>query len=148
MKRIISHISPGIIIGLIALIIALAGTAVALPGSKLIDKNDYKKKSVTTRALARGAVTEGKLADDAVGASKLGNINTRTASTSVIGGTFGDAIANCQAGERVISGGSKGPGTFPLVSESHKQGEGWQARVYNNTGTTATLTVEAYCLAP
>jgi hypothetical protein len=148
MKRIRAHLSPGVVIGIIALIVALAGTSVALPGKKSIDKNDFRKKSVTTRALAGGAVTSGKLADGAVVSDKLGDINTRSSSATVTN-NYSELTANCQEDEQVISGGAKidNPNVAvfsPYLFESHKQGNGWYARAY--VAGTFTFTVEAYCL--
>jgi hypothetical protein len=59
--------SPGTVLGLIALIVALAGTAVALPGKKSIDKNDLRANVVKSKHVAPDAikgvdVNEGSLA--------------------------------------------------------------------------------------
>ena len=61
----------------IALVVALAGTATALPGKGKIDKNDLgknvvraknlKKNAVTTRKIKRDAVTGGKVSEASLG---------------------------------------------------------------------------------
>ena len=74
--------SPALLVAVIALVAALAGSAVALPGKNQVDKNDIKKGAVTKKALKKGAVTkkaikagavtEAKLGDGAVTAAKIG----------------------------------------------------------------------------
>jgi hypothetical protein len=56
--------SPSLVISIAALVVALAGTAVALPGKKLIDKNDLKKNVVKTKTIKNSAVTRAKQARD------------------------------------------------------------------------------------
>lgn len=64
--------SPGTAVGLLALIVALAGTANAGPTQIVIHKGDIAPGAVTARALAKGAVTPKKLRKGAVTAAKLG----------------------------------------------------------------------------
>jgi trimeric autotransporter adhesin len=69
------------VVAFVALFIALAGTAVALPGSNLVGRNDLRRGAVTTRAIHsgavttrkihRGAVASGRIRDGAVTAGKL-----------------------------------------------------------------------------
>lgn len=63
--------SPALIVATIALVAALAGSAVALPGKNTIDKNDLKKGSVTSKALKAGAVGSAAIADGQVGAADI-----------------------------------------------------------------------------
>jgi hypothetical protein len=62
--------SPGFVLGFIALLVALSGTAVGLPGKKSVDKNDLKKNVVTKKTIKNGAVTQAKIANGAVTDSK------------------------------------------------------------------------------
>lgn len=64
--------SAGVVIGIIALVFAMGGAAVALPGKNKVDKNDIAKNAVTTKTLKNGAVTGAKLGAGAVTADKLG----------------------------------------------------------------------------
>jgi hypothetical protein len=138
----ISRQSPAILVAVIALVAALAGTAVAGPGASTsaVDKSDVRRIAA-------------KKADKAVNAAfpvtsaKLGTINTRTQTQSINSNQFGEATANCQAGEKALSGGARG-GQFLFLNESHKQAEGWRARAFNFGGNAETLTVEVYCLVP
>jgi hypothetical protein len=160
----ISRPSPALIVAVIALTAAFAGTAIAGPGAstsaitkkkvkKIAKKQVNKRFPIETAELADGAVTTGKLANDAVTAPKLGAINTRTTTITIPDGAYGEATVQCQSGERAISGGVRVDNpvlaTFTPVVESHKEGEGWFARVQNGSGTGAhTAHVEVYCLAP
>jgi hypothetical protein len=95
--------TPALFVALIALVMAMSGAAVALPGKNSVDATDLAKGSVTTRAIAKGAigskqidgesikgnrikdagvtdakladgaVTEAKIADGAVTAAKVGD---------------------------------------------------------------------------
>ena len=48
--------SPGLVVGVVALIAALSGTAIALPGKNTVDSGDIKKGAVKTSDIARGTV--------------------------------------------------------------------------------------------
>jgi hypothetical protein len=64
--------SAALIVALVALFAALAGGAIALPGSGTVDRNDLKRGAVTKKAIKRGAVTKKAIKDTAVTAPKLG----------------------------------------------------------------------------
>jgi len=49
-------VTPGAAIALVALFVALSGTAVALPGKNRVDSNDPKRGSIGTRAIANNSV--------------------------------------------------------------------------------------------
>lgn len=70
----------------------------------------------------------------------------------MVNGTYEELTANCQSGEKVLSGGVKWDNVakteFQPIFESYKEGEGWFARVGNFSGTDRNVTVEASCLAP
>jgi hypothetical protein len=65
------RISPALVVALIALVAALAGSAIALPGKNTVDKNDIKRNAVKTKAIKDAAVTEPKLGNAAVSSAKL-----------------------------------------------------------------------------
>lgn len=58
--------SPALIASVIALVLALAGGATALPGKNKVKKNDIKKGAVTKKAIKKGAVTAKALRAGAV----------------------------------------------------------------------------------
>ncbi len=45
--------SPAMVIAVISLVVAIGGTAVALPGKRSVDSNDLRKDSVGARALGK-----------------------------------------------------------------------------------------------
>jgi hypothetical protein len=57
--------------GIVAVFIALGGTATALPGKNSVDSGDIKRANVKRGDLANGAVTNPKLAPNAVDGSKV-----------------------------------------------------------------------------
>jgi hypothetical protein len=57
--------------GIVAVFIALGGTASALPGKNHVDSGDIRKSQVKTADVARAAITAPKLAPGAVTTSKL-----------------------------------------------------------------------------
>ena len=63
--------SAAMIVAVIALVAALAGSAVAMPGKSTIDKNDLKKGAVRAKALKTGSVSNPKLADGSVSSTKI-----------------------------------------------------------------------------
>jgi len=58
--------SPAMVVGFIALIAALSGTAVALPGVNLIDSGDIKNGQVKRKDIGKNAVNGAKVADGAL----------------------------------------------------------------------------------
>jgi hypothetical protein len=75
--------SPAMIVAFVALVAALSGTAVALPGRNLITSDDIRRGAVKNADIGRGAVsstklrnrvvTNAKLANGAVGTAKIAN---------------------------------------------------------------------------
>jgi hypothetical protein len=73
MRRISGRPSPAMAVAFIALLAALSGTAVALPGKNTVDSGDLKKNAVKTRDIARNAVTTPKIRNGAVNSRKVRN---------------------------------------------------------------------------
>jgi hypothetical protein len=69
--------SPAMAVAFIALLAALSGTAVALPGKNTVDSGDIKKNAVKSSDIAKGAVKTADLANNAVRSAKVRN-NTLT----------------------------------------------------------------------
>jgi hypothetical protein len=73
--------SPGTVLGLLALIVAVAGNTGAFAGTgHKITKSDLAKGAVTAKALAKGAVTAKALATGAVTAKALAKDSVTSAS--------------------------------------------------------------------
>jgi hypothetical protein len=58
--------SPAMVIAFVALLAALSGTAVALPGKNSVDSGDIKNKQVKGKDLANNAVTSGKVKNNSL----------------------------------------------------------------------------------
>jgi hypothetical protein len=62
MRRILKHRpSPAMVVAFIALLAAVSGTAVALPGKNTVDSGDIRKGAVKRADIARNAVNGGKV---------------------------------------------------------------------------------------
>jgi hypothetical protein len=58
--------SPAMAVAFVALLAALSGTAVALPGKNKVDKNDIRKNAVRGKAIASNAVTGRKVRNNSL----------------------------------------------------------------------------------
>jgi hypothetical protein len=148
MRRIMrSRPSPAIIVAVVALVAALAGTAVAGPGAE-------SSKITGAKVVKKATKVANKVVDQRlpITSPELGTVTTRSVSAPVADTAYEELTANCQSGEKVLSGGVKWDNSakteFLPILESYKEGEGWYARVNNGSGFSRTVTVEAYCLAP
>jgi hypothetical protein len=65
--------SPAMAVAFIALLAALSGTAVALPGRNTVDSGDLKRGAVKNSDIARAAVTGSKIRNGAISGSKILN---------------------------------------------------------------------------
>jgi hypothetical protein len=69
--------SPGLIVGVTALVVAMAGSAIALPGTGRIEAGDLKRGAVKTQALHHRAVTTQKIQRQAVRGGKLAHASVK-----------------------------------------------------------------------
>jgi hypothetical protein len=156
-----SRPSPALIIAVVALVAALAGTAVAADPLATTSVSKKKTKKIAKKQ-ANKAVDAFATATLPIGGSDLATIQERTDSTTIpasAGGTTSKdtATANCETGERVISGGwsteleiaGAPTDTAAIAYEDKRTDNGWEASA-GNLATTSTneLTAHAYCLAP
>jgi hypothetical protein len=132
MMRRLPRPSAGVIVGGIALVVALGGTAVALPGRDTVDRNDLKENSVGARALKA--------------------VQVQTAQVNVAAGQYGEATASCKANQQLIGGGADWDNaavnefTALLDNTPTADGTGWYARGQNGFAQPRNLTVRALCL--
>jgi hypothetical protein len=149
-----SRPSPALVVGVLALVAALAGTAVA--ADPVATTSVSKKK--TKKIAKKQAIKQIDLAfDDAfpVGGDELGAIDEHSQSTTITANTTGTAEATCDdPGERVISGGwrDNAPATTTSLAvpyEDHRTANatGWRASAIA-LGTDRTITAFAYCIEP
>jgi uncharacterized protein YjbI with pentapeptide repeats len=71
MRSYANRITPGLVVAVIALILALGGTASALPGKKNVDGNDLRKDVVKSKNLVDGQVRLNDLDDDSVDSTRV-----------------------------------------------------------------------------
>jgi hypothetical protein len=132
MRKLWRRPSPALIVGCIALVVALAGTSFALPGRDTVDRNDLKENSVGARALK--------------------SVQLTTAQVNVDAGQYGEATASCRPSQQLLGGGADWNNaavnefTALLDNGPTADGTGWHARGQNGFTQTRTLTVTALCL--
>jgi hypothetical protein len=106
--------SPAIVVAIVALIAAVAGTAVADPGAGTsVSKKKTKqiaKKQVNKLApgIANDEITKrapGLSVASAVTANRLANVTVQREDATVVDNTANGIIVECPAGQQVISGG-------------------------------------------
>jgi hypothetical protein len=145
-----SRPSPALVVGVLALVAALAGTAVA--ADPVATTSVSKKK---TKKIAKNqAIKQIDLAfadTFPIGADELGTIDEHLQTTQIASGAAGEATANCDADEKVISGGYRWDNfpTQPIVGIDQvdkREANGWRAGGFNLLGTTEPFTTFAYCL--
>ena len=123
MKDTIKRQAAGIAVGATALVLALTGTSVALPG----------------------------LAKDSVGAKHLKTVEHRTATVALpANGQYSETTATCEPKEQLLGGGvtvdNQNVNEYTSTLENGPQGNGWTARMQNAGVTDRTMTVTALCL--
>jgi hypothetical protein len=116
--------TAAIAIATAALVLALTGTSVALPG----------------------------LGKDSVGAKQLDVVTPRTATVPLPdGGAYAEATATCKPKEQLLGGGvsvdNANVNEFTAVLESGPEANGWHARMQNGGVNDLTMTVTALCLS-
>jgi hypothetical protein len=167
MHSIRRRITSAHLIALLALFVALGGSAYAIHlGKNAVKTRNIKNGAVTEAKLAGGAVTASKLSPGAVGAGNLGAIVVRSATVALPDGSGPSTTARCNPGEkllggtaRVNSGGtsdvavegltpSNPDSSVPLDGESPKSGAGMSAQFHNLAGSTGSTfgVVWVFCL--
>ena len=155
-----SRPSPALIVAVVALVAALAGTAVAADPLATTSVSKKKTKKIAKKQ-ANKAVDAFATATFPISGADLATIEERSASETIAPSvspaiSTETATANCQTGERVISGGWTTEleqvgmdAKVALPFEDKRSDNGWQATAVNLSGTlTNELTAYAYCLAP
>ncbi len=166
MSRIhLSRPSPAMIVAIVALIVAMGGSAYAAHkiGSHQLRKNavttkKIKDDAVTGSKIANGAITGGKLASGAVGV-----VMRQGPPVTYAPDAAHPVEANCQPGERATGGGvyneaqvgtlvvtSSYPLPNPISPPSTGDGKtptGWRVWLKNNTvGSTYTINGYVVCI--
>jgi len=120
------------IVAMVALVAALAGTAIA--GGGFITKKKFNNRLGAVNA-AINTTVRGPLTYSSV---------TVSVPTSPASGQ--DVAATCPSGTQPTGGGIKvSSDTNEFVNDSHPTSLGWAGTVFNNAATTHTATVTAIC---
>jgi hypothetical protein len=110
--------SPAMAVALIALFVALSGTATALTGTNTVTSDDIVAQNVKQSDIKAGAVTNGKLAANAISSGKVLDqtllsadvgLDALTASDLGTDSVGSDEIANSAVGSDEIASDAVGP---------------------------------------
>jgi hypothetical protein len=161
--------SPAMLVACVALIVALAGTAVAgvATSSKLSgkDRKQVKKiarteanKRITKRA-AGLKVAFADSAGNAATAGQLGKVTVQRETGEIGNGTGGSVDAFCPAGTQAIAGGGRADdfnepqllASRPTRAGGEPAGDGesftgWRVSVFNETGVAVQPEVWVVCV--
>jgi hypothetical protein len=102
--------SPALVIAIIALCVALTGTAWAALGKNSVGSRQLKSKAVTTGKIANNAITGAKVASNTltgadINLSQLGTVpSASSAQTAQDAKTVGGHAAECPGGSTLIRG--------------------------------------------
>jgi trimeric autotransporter adhesin len=109
--------APGTVLGLLALIVAVAGNTGAFAGSanKKVTRSDLAKGAVTARALAKGAVTARAIRQGAVGTNALAPNSVGTATIKAGAVTNQGLAANSVTSAALAPGSVYGAALGPVV---------------------------------
>jgi hypothetical protein len=107
----------------VALVLALSGTSIALPG----------------------------LGKDSVGAQELDKVTPRATTAPLPdGGAYAETTAPCKPKEQLLGGGvtvdNQNANEYTAVLESGPEANGWHARMQNGGVNDLTMNVTALCL--
>ncbi len=111
--------------------------------------------ATSAESVGPNGVGTASIQDDAVTASKLGNVTFRVGeAVSVPNGASRRVDASCEPGEVMLSGGALWTGIsdaddssqLHLVHSYPSTSGAWGVRGYNGTGAAVTLTARALCL--
>ncbi len=140
MHRLFRLPSPATVLALIALFVALGGTAVA---AGIVPKAKFALNSGKLQGKTAAAVA----ALPSPASSAGGLVTVRTGSFSIEANRGLDVTVSCAAGEKAISGGFTSQ-QFVLGSDTHPSGDGasWQLYLIHPDTGTASGTSYAVCV--
>jgi len=128
--------SPSMIVAIVALVAALAGTAAALPGKGSVTNDDLKKGAVTKKAIKKGAVTKKAL--------KRGAVTGKAIAPGAVGAA---AIAPGAVGTAAIADHAVSAAKLTAAESLHVIGTAGQP-VFDNGGDGDCLYTDAGSAIP
>jgi hypothetical protein len=152
MRQVFSRLTPAMVVALLALFVALSGTAVAagiVPLAKRALVADNAKK-VGGASLAQLSATAQQFASQPGPASTaMGLITIKTAPWSLNAGQQNNFTTACDSGQKAIGGGFDNPAgdALPLDNRPSADDSGWQLFLLNLSNSAgASGTLYAVCL--
>jgi hypothetical protein len=142
MFRRIPHPSPALVVALLALFVALSGTAVAagiVPRAKLADNATHLQGKTAAQVAALVPAPS----------SLAGYLTVKTASWTLAASASGDFSAACDAGQKAVGGGYDNPegDVLSLDTRPTPDGGGWRVYLLNlSTTAGASGSIYAVCL--
>ncbi|MGH2989635.1 MAG: hypothetical protein ACRDMA_07190, partial [Solirubrobacterales bacterium] len=136
--------SPALIVAIVALVAALAGTAVAADPVASTSVTKKKTKQIAKRIAKKEA---GKLLP--VGSDELAEIVEHTEILQIPANSHQGLTVPCDSGQSIVSGGwrylHQGVGNVEARSD-HREGNGWHASGWNGTNSSKEFRIHAYCI--
>jgi len=150
------HLSPALVVALIALFVALSGTAVAagiVPlATRALTADRAKQAAVADVAKKLGPQATAAMVQQAgqspgPASSAAGLVSVKTAAFSLNPDQQGIFTAACGPGEKALGGGfDTQAAVHPWDTRPTGDGSGWQIYLSNSPDAAATGTVYAVCL--
>ncbi len=168
-RNILHRPSPAVVLALLALFVALGGTAVAagvvppLAKRALVADNAKALQGKTAAQLLAAPAKKAVEADkvDGMHAEQIGSLPSpastaagmvavKTAGWTINPRSYSPATVTCDAGQKAIGGGWSDPGGWGTSYESYPTaaGDGWTTWIYiqSAAGTAQSGTAYAICL--
>ena len=101
--------SPALIVALTALVVAMSGAAIALPGKGSVGKNDIKNGAVTAKKIARGAIGSKQIKGKSIRGNRIkdGGIKAKQLAAGAV--TAAKVAENAITTEKLADGAVTGP---------------------------------------
>ena len=161
------RLTPGVVLGILALVIAMTGSAV---GASLITGKQIKNSSITGKDVKNKSLTKSDFkgsvrgprgltgaqgapgATGPAGPSAVSNLTDNFGTGPIAAGAVDGATLRCPTGQKIVSGGFEytapdGTGRI-VVSEATEALDGWFVILDNSESMEeATLGIDALCAA-
>lgn len=154
--------SAGVVIGTVALMVALGGTAgAALPGINQVFSVDIVDGQVRSADIRNGAVRnadinanavgQNKMRTDSIGADELKDTQVTGSGLFILAGNAGEVTATCPGNRQIVSGGFNWDlnvaGLYTTSVELDTFNDSVTVKGFNDSTAGRTLSARAQCIA-